>query len=333
MTLLNRIILRSVVFIVILIVLISSFLYWVLISAPSIATSKNGDLNFSSKKYVTIDAGQGATSVAYELERNGIVRSGKMTETLLINFTKSSKKHISAGIYLFEKPQNAITIARRMANSDYGYVPTKVTIPEGVNSKTLASIFKNKIPTLDQGILEQMAKAKEGYLFPDTYFFPPVVTEEDIINRLSTAFEIQVRKKFADSIEKSDHSFEEIITMASILEEEVRTTEDRRMVADLLWRRIEEGMPLQVDATLAYINGKTSAEMTLKDLKQDNPYNTYTNKGLPPGPISNPGIDAIEAALNPLPNKYVFYLSDKDGITHFSKTLDEHNKLKKKYLR
>lgn len=326
MTLINRIIFRSVVFLVILIGLVASFLYWVLVSAPDARI-------FSSKKYITIDAGQGATSVAYELEKNGVVRSGRATETLLINFTKSFGKHISAGVYLFEKPQNAITIARRIANSDYGYIPTKVTIPEGANGKMLANIFKSKIPAIDQGILEQMATEKEGYLFPDTYFFPPIANEEDIITKLSGAFDTQVRSKFEQKVAESGHSLEEIITMASILEEEVRTTEDRRMVADLLWRRIEEGMPLQVDATLAYINGKTSAEMTLADLKQDNPYNTYTNKGLPPGPISNPGIDAIEAALNPLPNEYVFYLSDKDGITHFSKTLDEHNKLKKKYLK
>jgi UPF0755 protein len=121
--------------------------------------------------------------------------------------------------------------------------------------------------------------------------------------------------------------------MASILEAEVQTDADRAMVADLLWRRLEMGMALQVDCTLGYVLHKTSAELTLADLKADNPYNTYVYRGLPPTPISNPGAKSIEAALRPMANEHLFYLSDKDGITHFAETYEEHLANKKKYLR
>lgn len=121
--------------------------------------------------------------------------------------------------------------------------------------------------------------------------------------------------------------------MASILEGEVRTFEDRKIVSDLLWRRIKIGMPLQVDATFSYINQKTTAELTLNDLKIDSPYNTYKYRGLPPTPISNPGMETLLAAAKPTANVYVFFLNDKDGTSHFSKTYAEHLKLKNKYLK
>lgn len=128
-------------------------------------------------------------------------------------------------------------------------------------------------------------------------------------------------------------SKEEIIILASILEKEVQTADDMALVADLFLKRIEEGMPLQADSTLTYYTGKTSGQLTLDDLKSDSPYNSYVYKGLPPTPISNPGIKAIKAALNPVANPYFFFLSDRDGVTHFAKTYKEHLRLKDKYLR
>jgi UPF0755 protein len=116
------------------------------------------------------------------------------------------------------------------------------------------------------------------------------------------------------------------------LEKEVRTKVDMAMVADLFLRRMKIGMPLQADSTLTYVTGKTSAELTMNDLRATDPYNSYKNLGLPPTPISNPGINAIRGAIKPEPNNYIFFLSDIDGTTHFSETYDEHLRLKKKYL-
>lgn len=124
----------------------------------------------------------------------------------------------------------------------------------------------------------------------------------------------------------------DVIIMASILEGEA-LPKDRQVVAGILWKRLSIGMPLQVDATFRYINGKGTYDLTADDLKIDSPYNTYIHKGLPPGPISNPGIDAISASLNPIPTKYLYYLTEKDGTIHYAKTFTEHIANKNKYLK
>jgi UPF0755 protein len=121
--------------------------------------------------------------------------------------------------------------------------------------------------------------------------------------------------------------------MASLIEEETATPEDRRIVSGILWKRLSSGMRLQVDATFAYTIGKGSLELTTEDLKSDSPYNTYRIYGLPPTPIVNPGLDAITAALHPTSSPYVYYLSDKNGVMHYSKTFEEHKLAKAKYLR
>ena len=121
--------------------------------------------------------------------------------------------------------------------------------------------------------------------------------------------------------------------MASILEKEVPKTEDRKIVAGILWKRIKIGIPLQVDAVFPYITQRKNKIITRDDLKIDSPYNTYLNKGLPPGPISNPSLDAIISAVSPKETKYLFYISDKKGVTRFASTLEKHNNNINKYLR
>ena len=131
----------------------------------------------------------------------------------------------------------------------------------------------------------------------------------------------------------SDHSFSDIVIVASILEKEVKTSESRAIVSGILWKRLALGMPLQVDATLGYITGKTSAELTIDNLNADSPYNTYRNKGLPPTPISNPGLLALDAALHPKSSPYLYYLSDNNGVIHYAVTFEEHKANKARYLR
>jgi UPF0755 protein len=121
--------------------------------------------------------------------------------------------------------------------------------------------------------------------------------------------------------------------MASILEEEANNTEDRRIISGILWKRIEKGMALQVDAPFYYLFGKGSSQLTLSDLATTSPYNTYVNKGLPSAPISNPGLDAIKAAINPKSTPYYFYLADRKGITHYATDHDGHVANRNNYLR
>ena len=124
----------------------------------------------------------------------------------------------------------------------------------------------------------------------------------------------------------------DIIIMASILEAEARTTESRKIIAGILWKRLKLGMPLQVDSTFSYINGKNTYELTLDDLQIDSPYNTYKYASLPPGPIGNPGVDAINSALNPTVTKYLYFLSSKSGKMYYATTFEQHIKNKELYL-
>ena len=125
---------------------------------------------------------------------------------------------------------------------------------------------------------------------------------------------------------------DDVVVMASLLEKEANEFKDRRKIAGVLWKRLEIGMPLQVDATFVYFLGKNTFELTLADLQTESPYNTYINKGLPPTAIANPGLDSLRAAVTPDENDYFFYLADYDGVTHFSETYAEHLRKKRKYL-
>lgn len=319
-SLIKKIAISLVVLVCIVVIGLLTF-YMFVVRAPSDATYP---------VRITVESGQGAQSIARELFENRIVRQSKFTQNLIVG--RGGEKSIQAGTYVFKGPMNVFNVAEKIASGDFGYVPVKVTIPEGTSSKKLANIINSKFPQIATSTFEALAREQEGYLFPETYFFAPEATPQEIIDRMKVIFKRKIGS-IDEEIKSSGKTLSEILTLASILEGEVQTAEDRGMVADLLERRMKIGMPLQVDTTLVYATGKTSATLTLKDLRTNGPYNTYTNKGLPPTPINNPGLDSILAVLNPIPNKYLFYLSDKDGITRFSKTHDEHVKLKAKYLR
>ena len=140
-------------------------------------------------------------------------------------------------------------------------------------------------------------------------------------------------KILEEDIKKFGKSESDVIKMASILENEARLYESRQIVAGILWKRISLKIALQVDAAFKYINGKTTEDLTLDDLKINSPYNTYNRLGLPPTPISNPGLLAIKAAVNPIKTQYLYFLSDKSGNMHYAITLEEHAENKWKYLK
>jgi UPF0755 protein len=136
-----------------------------------------------------------------------------------------------------------------------------------------------------------------------------------------------------EEISKSKRSLKEIIIMASLIEKEARGEEDRFIISGILWKRIEKGIPLQVDAPFLYILGKESSELTISDLSTNSPFNTYRYKGLPPAPIGNPGLESIKASLRPTTSPYLYYLHDKNGNIYYAKTYDEHKQNIKKYLK
>ncbi len=200
-----------------------------------------------------------------------------------------------------------------------------MTITEGstvadINGKLKAAgIFSNY----------ELPSDLEGYLFPDTYEFFVPSAPEVVFQKFISTFNLKAAPLFSNS-----RNFKDVLTVASLIEREVPSDgNDRAKVSGIIWKRLDNHMPLQIDATLCYVKADPCLPLTRKDLEMDSPYNTYRYAGLPPTPIGNPGSDAIYAATHPVPSAYWFFLSDpKTQKTIFSRTLDEHTKNIVKYL-
>jgi UPF0755 protein len=173
----------------------------------------------------------------------------------------------------------------------------------------------------------------EGYLAPETYRVYKDAVVKDIVEKLLREREAQITPEMWSDIEKSGKSFFEILTMASLVEKEARTPEDMALVADIFWRRNKMHWALQSCATVNYVTGKSDPAVSAKDKEVNSPYNTYKYPGLPLGPIGNPSLKAINAALYPTKNDYWYFMSDPAGNMHYAKTLEEHNRNVAKYLR
>lgn len=272
------------------------------------------------------------SEVSVEAKKQNLIKSLLFFKVFTILF--SGNKGVISGDYVLNKKENIFEIVKRFADGDYRLFAVKITVPEGFNLYEIAELLSKKddLRNFNQQEFLRLVKGKEGYLYPDTYFFLPNAKVKQIIETMEENFAEKIAPIQKD-IKKFGKTFNEVLTMASILEKEVPKTEDRKIVAGILWKRIKIGMPLQVDAVFPYIIQRKNKTITRDDLKIDSPYNTYLNKGLPPGPISNPSLDAIVSVINPTETKYLFYISDKKGITHFARTLEEHNRNIDKYLR
>ncbi len=287
---------------------------------------------FDTERIVEIKPGQSLRSIAQDLKEAGVVDSSSLLSAMII--LQNGESRIISGVYAFERRLGAVTLAKRLLKGQTNIKALKITFPEGFTVNLMAERLKKAIPNFDVESFLKKAKPSEGFLFPDTYFFLPTITPEDVVQKMVDTFWQKGAEVFGfekvDDISKS-FIYPKII-LASILEEEVQTLEDKKLVADLFLRRMNIGMPLQADSTLAYITGRDSLSLTIDDLKMENAYNSYKNRGLPPTPISNPGLESINAALNPTPNKYLYFLTDKEGKVYYAKTFEEHKKNKIKYL-
>ena len=172
----------------------------------------------------------------------------------------------------------------------------------------------------------------EGYLFPDTYHIRKGMMLIDIIRMMLKNFDQKLTQEFREEIDRQFHSLHEIMVVASLIEREVANASDRALVAGIIWKRLTAGMPLQLDASVNYVTGKNHAAVLQQDTLLTSPYNTYKYVGLPPSPISNPGLSALHAALYPQASPFWYYLSAPNGTTIFSQTFAEHVRAKQKYL-
>ncbi len=283
--------------------------------------------SFEQHKIIKIPDGASIKQISNLLEDNKIIRSSIVFSTLVV-FTKD---HPKQGSYLFEKQENIFTVVRRLTTADYQLPVLKITFTEGMTSVDIAERLIEYFPNFDKESFIKIAREKEGYLFPDTYNLKEDITPEELIKIMNDNFQNKTSEILRD-ITNSKHTFEEIIIMASIVEKEA-TKNSRDDVADILWKRYEKDIALQVDAPFVYSIGKGTFDLTKDDLKkEDNPYNTYVNKGLPPTPISNPGIDSILAAAKEKETPYLFFLTGRDGEMYYAKNFDQHKKNRALYL-
>ena len=307
--------------IVIVIIAIIFFLWWIFLYPPG---------NFPRNSFASIEGGSSLTQIADYLKDKNFIKS--KNAFLITAKVLNKDREIKFGDYFFEKPFSVIQLIDRLSSAEFGFNQVKVTVPDCSSAEEISEPFSQfENFDKDKFLIMVADQSLEGYLFPDTYFVMPNINTEGVIKILKKNFEKKISPLMAD-IEKSGHSLQEIIIMASLIEREVHDYEDRRIVAGILWNRLEIEMPLQIDAVFVYLLDKKSSELTMDDLKIDSPYNTYLYKGLPPGAICSPSFDAIEAVLNPIKTNYLYYLSDKNGYTYFAETFEEHKKNKAKYL-
>jgi len=282
--------------------------------------------------YVEIPQGSSATKAAQLLEKAGVIRSA---DVFLIALKIGGQSgDIKSGSYYFNTPQKLDAVIARVTSSDYG-LPTKtVTLFEGEPNFTYAERLAKEFEYVNEDEFIRLAKNEEGYLFPDTYNIPLRATSEEIIQKLKNNFAKRT-ESIQDQIDASEYNLDEILTMASLVETEAGSAsyETKQKVAGVLWKRIEIDMLLQADAVFSYIYQEHLPLVLFKHLEVDSPYNVYKNKGLPPGPIANPGLDSIKATLNPIDTGNLFYITGNDGNFYYATTFAGHNRNIKNYLR
>ncbi|TSC72762.1 MAG: UPF0755 protein [Parcubacteria group bacterium Gr01-1014_48] len=318
--------------------------------------------NGTFPKEVTIPRASSAREVSELLEREGIIRSPFM---LLVSlFMSGDEGRVQAGTYFFEKPTWLHIVAEQITNPATKKIVT-IRIPEGVSLRGIAAEYESrgifepagfwaftgepaKDYRSDPSALPDFSDLKrqfafladvpshatlEGFLLPDTYELFDDVTPAEVVYKMLQNFEEKMKKEnLFEEIIKRELSLYEVLTMASLLEREAIYYDDKRIIAGIAENRIRLDMPLQIDASLMYVTGRGSLLLTKDDLDSDSPYNTYKHKGLPLGPIANPGIESIKAVLHPEKTSYLYYVSDRHYTIHYSSTFEEHKSKKQMYV-
>lgn len=288
------------------------------------------DKNSTEGKFFLIGKGQGLFDIAKNLEKENLIKN-RIFFNLYGILTRKTKS-LQAGEYKLNPSMNIIEIAEKITSGQV--FKNIITIPEGWNLRDIGEYLEEKeIAKAEEFIKFCQQRNLEGYLFPDTYEIFSEDGIKEIIEKMQINFDKKLTLELREEILSQGKTIFEIITIASLIEKEVRTIEDKKIVSGILWKRLKNGMPLQVDATIRYITGQKTTEISKKEIQIDSPYNTYKYRGLPLGPICNPGLESVLASLYPQNSGYWYYLSTLDGETIFSKTLKEHNIAKQKYLK
>lgn len=280
----------------------------------------------------TINKGDSAITIAQNLKNEKLISSRYVF--LIFTLLSGNDKNLKTGRYAIAPTMNITNLVKIFSEGQSINEDIIVTIPEGANIWEIDKKLFGANLISKEGDFYFSAQQYEGYLFPDTYSFKKDTSLSDIIRKMKNNFSKRTEGLALDK---------DIVIVASILEKEVKTKEDMEIVSGILWKRLEKKMPLQIDATVAYGVCREASkpfcditQIPLRDnLDKVNSYNTYKISGLPIGPISNPGVKALLATLNPVESEYLYYLSAtaEDSRTIFSKTATEHARNRAKYIK
>lgn len=266
-----------------------------------------------------VEFGDTLRTVADQLEQDGIIDSAWSFRLYAKVFQPSAT--IDAGQHPLVVGDRYLDLLTTLDSSPD--VSLTVTFPEGFTVEQMGARLEKELGITPEAWAAASA-GREGYLFPDTYRFSDRATAENIVTKMSATFDNRVAAIGAPTGRAANYTPAELITLASIIEREVRDKEAMRQVADIFLKRLDLGMALQSDATINYILDTGLSGVTLEHTKLDNPYNTYQYPGLPPGPISNPGMNALDAAFHPAANEYYYFLTDEAGRIYYGQTHTDH---------
>lgn len=300
---------------------------------------------------VTIAKGAAGSAVTGQLAELKLLSSPWVFD--LYVYAKGASRKIQAGEYLLDRKMSMAEIVDIITQGQVVDDQRPVTVIEGWTNQQIGERlgmeeFAAALATGDfEFAFHDDARFfnYQGFLFPDTYLVDRDEGAAGAVKKMLANFESKISEQVLDDIRSSGRGLGEVIIVASIVEKEVgRNTDrltgedlelmqrERRLVASVLYNRLKQGMPLQSDATVNYVTGKKDRRPLLEDTKVQSPYNTYQVTGLPPTPISNPGLDAIMAAIYPATSDYLYFLNSPDGTAYFARTLQEHNQNRAKYL-
>ena len=288
--------------------------------------------------YLQVKAGMTSKEIGQELEQHGVITSHfKFWLTAKVN---GYDNQIKTGIYELHPGMEPRDVLQKLVNGETTRI--KFTIPEGYRIQDIAKRLG------EEGIVDEkefLRKAKtfrpydyvtptddvyydcEGFLFPDTYELRSDYDVDTLLKEMASDFDNRLTPKLRARAKELHLSIYELVTFASLVEKEVRYAEDRPIVAQVFWKRLKLGMPLQSDTTFQYLRDDPKEDLSYADTTVDSPYNTYQHKGLPPGPIASPGMAAIEAVLYPADTDYLYFVADRDGHNHYSRTYADHEKV------
>lgn len=285
--------------------------------------------------YFTVRPGMNAGDVADELVARGVL-DGKVEFWFKVRLGGYGDQ-FKTGTYAMHPRMEAEEVLRLLVSGETS--PIRFTIPEGFGIKEIAKRLGDAGIVDEKAFLRQardfapygyMKKhedvryAAEGFLFPDTYEIHSFMDERGIMEMMADDFDTRLTEEMRDRAKEMNLSIYELVTLASLVEKEARYDEDRPIIAQVFFKRLEEDMPLQTDASLQYLMDAPKEDVSLEDTEIDSPYNTYQNSGLPPGPIASPGMAAIEAVLYPADTDYLYFVADRQGHNYYSMTYDEH---------